>query len=198
MSDDKRPRRGHRRSCHRDTWMQTYSGGMFWPLDPRPEDVRIEDIAHHLSNVCRFGGACESHYSVAQHSVLVSLIVPPRLALAGLLHDASEAYLNDVLRPLKRWGPFARGYCAAEVRVQAAVCRALGVPLRACLSRVVQDADNVALATERRDLMKESVAPWKLGSQVLFSTVVPVRPEVAEGMFLDRYHKFVGARWVSA
>lgn len=100
----------------------TGSGKPFWSMDPRPEDVRIEDIAAHLSRICRFGGAlkdsvtlCEDEfphggagisakieiYSVAQHSVLVSYNVPPEYALEGLLHDAAEAYIGDMIKPIK-------------------------------------------------------------------------------------------------
>ena len=89
-------------------WMQTHSGIQFWPLDPRPEDILIEDIAHALSNQCRFAGHCCFHYSVAQHSVLVSENVPAQDAMWGLLHDAGEAYLVDLPRlrssTIPNWG----------------------------------------------------------------------------------------------
>ncbi len=71
-------------------WLQTYSGIAYWPLDPRPEEVTIEDIAHHLSLICRFGGAVRRFYSVVEYSVLVSRVGPPVYALQCLLHDATE------------------------------------------------------------------------------------------------------------
>lgn len=83
------------------TFITTYTGRRFYPLDPNPADVCIEDIAHALSMICRFQGHVRSFYSVAEHSVHVSRIVPPEYALAGLLHDASEAYIADVSRPVK-------------------------------------------------------------------------------------------------
>ncbi len=85
-------------------YIATYTGKQFYPLDPRPEDVCLEDIAHSLSNLCRFTGHTDTDrfYSVAQHSVICSTIVAPEAALLALLHDAAEAYLGDISRPLKR------------------------------------------------------------------------------------------------
>ena len=99
-------------------WFVTYSGKQFWPLDPQPQDVCVRDIAHHLSLVCRFGGAVRTHYSVAQHSLIVADILPPRLKLRGLLHDATEAYVGDMVRPLKRFMP---DYREVENKVWAAI-----------------------------------------------------------------------------
>lgn len=65
-------------------WMQVYSGKQFWPLDPRPEEIEIEDIAHSLANMCRFAGHSEKFYSVADHSHRVAEYVPPSLELAGI------------------------------------------------------------------------------------------------------------------
>lgn len=84
----------------RGDWISTGSGNRFYPLDPRPEDVTIVTIAFALSNLVRFGGHVRG-YSVAEHCVHVSNLVSPHNALWGLLHDASEAYLGDVVRPIK-------------------------------------------------------------------------------------------------
>ena len=83
----------------------TYTGRQFFPLTPRQEDIDIEDIAHSLSRLCRFNGHCKSFYSVAEHSYRISYIVPPEFALWGLLHDAGEAYLSDLPRPIKHQIP---------------------------------------------------------------------------------------------
>lgn len=134
----------------RGDWMQLASGKAFYPLDPRPEDIELADIAGALSRVCRFGGHVSAFYSVAQHSVLVSQVCDPADALWGLLHDASEAYLGDLIRPLKRQ-PECAGYCAAEARLMAVICERFGLPPEMPAS--VARADEVLLATEARDLM---------------------------------------------
>src|SRR5579862_5085028 len=89
-----------------DSWIQTYTGRKFWPLDPRSWDVCLEDVAHALAVKCRYGGHCRGFYSVAQHSVLVSQLLAEWKADIwtvrwGLLHDANEAYSADVVRPIK-------------------------------------------------------------------------------------------------
>ena len=68
-------------SARKGDWMQTYTGRQFWPIDPRANEVHIEDIAHALSMMCRYNGHCRTFYSVAEHSVLVSQHVPPEHAL---------------------------------------------------------------------------------------------------------------------
>src|ERR1700724_2684254 len=81
-------------------WQQTFTGRRFYPLSPRVEDVCIEDIAHALSNICRYGGHCREFYSVAQHCNMVSDWMP-EFKLEGLLHDSPEAYIGDMVRPVK-------------------------------------------------------------------------------------------------
>ena len=88
-------------------WIQTFTGGQFWPLDPRAEELDIEDIAVALSRDCRYAGHCKRFYSVAEHSVLMTRVARlngfnKRDQRTTLLHDASEAYLRDIPRPLKR------------------------------------------------------------------------------------------------
>lgn len=89
MTDTIRQRRGD--------WMQTYTGRQFWPLDPLPEDVFIEDIAHALSMQCRYAGHVTRFYSVAEHSVLIARCAPPEAKLYALLgaSDAFEQFINN-------------------------------------------------------------------------------------------------------
>ncbi|MDO4254358.1 MAG: hypothetical protein Q4C81_04310 [Kocuria sp.] len=101
-------------SWQRGNWMQTYTGRRFYPLDSRPEDVDVVDVAHALSMQCRYNGHVRLFMSVAEHCVLVSRLVPSEHALWGLLHDATEAYVGDMVRPLKLHMP---EYRAVEDRV---------------------------------------------------------------------------------
>jgi 5'-deoxynucleotidase YfbR-like HD superfamily hydrolase len=170
-------------------WMQTYTGRKFWPMDPRPEDFDIEDIAHHLSNVCRYGGACRAFYSVAQHSVLVSQVIEYKAGaslheqLWGLLHDASEAYLGDMVRPLKRSMP---QYREAEHQVMAAIAERFGLDLRE--PAIVKQADTILLSTERRDLLNHEL-PWNADELVdpLPFIIIPDSPFEAKERFLERF-----------
>lgn len=126
----------------------TASGRAVRPLDPDPETIIIEDIAHHLSQICRFAGATCSFYSVAQHSVLVSREVP---VLAALLHDAAEYILGDIPRPLKRLMAFAE-YREVERRLQSCIFRRFNVSTMD-ESSAIAIADRRMLRTEQRDLM---------------------------------------------
>jgi len=163
-------------------WTQTYSGRAFWPLDPRPEDVCIEDIAHQLAMVCRFGGAVRTFYSVAEHCVRVSLACDAADARWGLLHDASEAYAGDMVRPLKLLMP---DYKAAETRIQRAVCTRFG--LSAHEPDSVKRADSQLLFTEARDLMAHPPNKWKQRADPLPERIDPWTWQKAETRFLARF-----------
>lgn len=138
-------------------WMQTYSGIAFEPFNPRAADICIEDIAHSLALQCRFAGHCRFPYSVAQHSVLVSKTVPAEFAFVGLMHDAAEAYVVDLPRPIKSHADLAR-YRAIEDHVWRALCVRFGLPLQ--LPEEVKMADNIVLATEKRDIMTAPPREW--------------------------------------
>ncbi len=172
-------------------WIQTFTGKQFWPLEPRPEDVCIEDIAHALSMLCRYGGHCEHFYSVAQHSVLVSYACDPADALYGLLHDASEAYLIDLPRPIKRSvGMEAYGF--AEVKLLKVILNRFGLYLPEPPS--VKRADNALLRTEQRDLMKPAPAAWQDNREgALERRIYPWMPKDAERAFLLRFEELTSA-----
>lgn len=128
------------------TFIITRSGVRFDVLNPRPEDVRLDDIAHSLSHLCRFVGHTDRFYSVAEHSVLVSQLCDDEAAVFGLLHDAAEAYVGDLASPVKRQVP---GFAAMEERVLSAVLVGLGVPPPTAAVRArAANADAVALGAE--------------------------------------------------
>jgi hypothetical protein len=165
-------------------WIQTYTGKKFFPLDPRPEDVCIEDIAHALSLLCRFGGHCRKFYSVAEHSARVSEACDPTDAMWGLLHDASEAYLVDVPRPIKG---YLVGYREIEAQVQRAVCEHFGLSVEQPDS--VSVADSVLLHTEARDLMGQPPNSWKHMAEPLKARILPWDAEYAEQHFLKVFNR---------
>lgn len=160
--------------ARRGDWTQTYTGGQFWPLDPRVVDVRLVDITHALGNVCRFGGHVQEFYSVAEHSLRVADLVPPELRLQALLHDAAEAYCGDVVRPLKR---HLRDYEEVEAGVARCIGEKYGVDLVA-LHPLVVKADNEILAVEFRDLLEprdDRVLPEPPRGVRIFETLTPRR-----------------------
>jgi len=170
-------------------WVQTYKRKEFWPLDPRSEDVDIEDIAHSLSLICRFNGHCNYFYSVAQHSVLVSELVRPSEALPGLLHDATEAYMGDIVRPLKRFLPTVK---EIEEELERVIFEHFGIGNYD--REEVHRADNIARFTEMRDLMSEPPKSWneleKYSRLLPKQRIIPVSFQESEKLFLDRYERF--------
>ncbi|MDB6445182.1 phosphohydrolase [Pseudomonas sp. 21TX0197] len=136
-------------------WILTHTGKRFDLFEPDVAMIDPRDIAHALAHLCRFNGHTREFYSVAQHSCLVADLVPAEHKLAALLHDATEAYLGDMTRPLKEWMPYYRGF---EDVIWGRVCERFG--LEVDLPSIVRQADLIALATERRDLMPPDPAPW--------------------------------------
>jgi hypothetical protein len=168
-------------------WAQIYSGEKFWPLDPQPEEVDIQDIAHSLAFQCRFNGHCSSFFSIAQHSVFVSKIVPPEQALAGLLHDAAETYTGDIVTPLKRFLP--PQFKEIENEIEKAIFSHFEI--KNIDKITIKKADRIALFTEMRDLMKKPHSEWneKDSSQIHPDKIIPLSPEEAEKEFLKRYRE---------
>ena len=165
-------------------WIQTFSGKQVWPLEPDMESLCIEDIAHALSHQCRFAGHTRKFYSVAEHSVRATYLMPVGLELWGLLHDASEAYLVDVPRPLKH-SPGMAFYREAEQRLQSMLYAKWG--LTGAAPHELAEVDDQLLLTEQRDLLGPQVALWMVKAQPLDNRIVPWTSEKAEQMFLGTF-----------
>ncbi len=183
-------------------WIQTWNGYSFDLLEPRPQDINIEVIAHALSNQCRFGGHCSRFYSVAQHSVWVSHECEPENALWGLLHDATEAYLGDVVSPLKKMREMA-GYRDIENKIHQTIAQRFSLPIN--IPRDVHDADCRVMVTEayqlmqpmnqewqkqieKKEIRQASWAPWytKLRADSRENSWI-LTPDEARRAFLERY-----------
>lgn len=163
------PREDDKRGC-----IRTFTGLYVNPLQLRPVDIRIEDIAHHLANICRYTGACPKFYSVAQHSVCVSSLMfekygTAEAAMAGRLHDAAETYFNDIASPVKR-DPRMKWYRDLEHEATLMIFDIYGVA-----------GKWLPLTKEFDDQMFRDEAESWWGME---ERVVPVSPEKAEEMFL--------------
>ena len=191
-----------------ETWITTASNKRIFPLALKPEDIDIDDIAHALSNVCRWGGHIPHFYSVAQHSVLVSeisflifreqrqqtgpVILPRIVALYGLLHDAAEAYLGDVCRPLKHdtGNATAAAYKAAEENALSVILDKFELQIESMPS-VVALADNVLLKLEAKQFNKILASyDEDTGNYERYFTpkiCLPVEPKEAKRRFLRKF-----------
>lgn len=138
-----------------NNWFATNSGKKFSLLEVSQKNIDILDIGHSLGMLCRFNGHCDQFYSVAQHSVFVSHIIEPEFAFEGLMHDAAEAYLGDMIRPLKQ---IVRGeYMALETVVMREICKKFGLlqesPGHTEIHRAIKHVDRLALEMERLALV---------------------------------------------
>lgn len=171
-------------------WIQTYpTCTAFWPIDPRPEEVHIEDIAHHLGNICRYTGGTSRFYSVAEHSVYVSQAVPPEHALWGLLHDASEAYLTDIARPVKK---YLTDYAPIEHRIMEVIAKKFDLPWPE--PPEVKEIDNRILMDEKAALKPgHPPRPWdNIKGGALGIAIQGVEPWYATMMFKKRFTELTG------
>lgn len=192
-------------------WMQTYTGRQYWPLDPRSNEVFIEDIAHALSLSCRFSGHCVRFYSVAEHSVrcvrwlaenMDDMIKEYSLDEESmwlsqkwtLMHDAAEAYVSDVPRPIK---PYLGGFDEIEEKNLKAIAGrfSLKYPMPESIAEIVKKADNIILMTEKRDNMAKCDYSWGLEGKVWPDRkhIVPYSPEEAKRGFMECYEYLFGA-----
>jgi hypothetical protein len=169
--------------------MQTASGRQFWPLDPHAEEIHIEDIAHALSQLCRYGGHCKRFYSVAEHSVHVAHAAPDDFRLDALMHDGSEAYASDVIRPIKR---HLKQYLEIETELERVIARrfCLKWPMPAEVKRL----DERIIADEQMQIMAPPPVPWREREPALGVTIQFWTPEKAEFEFLAAFRRY-GGHW---
>jgi len=165
----------------------TASGRPYWPLDPRPEEIHLDDVAVQLSRICRFNGALDPKvsgiYSVAQHLVLCHDMAPTEHKLEALLHDAHEAYVHDIVKPLKL---MLEDYQGIEEINERAMRRKFDLP--AHMSPAVKEIDKRMFSTETRDLVAKPQKGLSWGKlPVPFPMqIAPWTPGRARNMFLSR------------
>ena len=160
--------------------MQTYTGRKFWPLDPRSEDFDIMDIAHALSLTCRFNGHCLRFYSVAEHSCHVHDAAPERLKTQALLHDAPEAYINDMVSPLKKDMP---EFKEVENRIFWQLAWTYNIPSN--IDPLVHILDKAVVRDELVN-MRNVPAEWNIPQRGIGAKIKLWSPARAEYEFLKR------------
>jgi len=164
-------------------WIQTFTGKKFYPFDPKPEDVCLEDIAHALSLKCRFGGHSKYFYSVGEHCLRMVESSLPGDRILMLFHDVSEAYLPDICTPIK---DVFTGFRTAEKDILKAVGDKFGFKVpKSGLPKEIKDADRILAATERRDLMQDVDYVWPNSFPSPLNNVIhPCKPAHIEKTFM--------------
>lgn len=175
-------------------WIQTFTGKQFWPLKPDANDVDIKDIAHALAMKCRYSGHTQKFYSVAEHSVLIARALlrdgyGPHVAMWGLVHDRSEAYLPDVPRPIK---PNLPGFAQVEAAVDFVTFVYLAVEASSwehggAEPAIVKEYDTRILLDEKPVLMPHTPADWGLKGEPLGVTIHCWEPTEAKVRFLQTW-----------
>lgn len=185
-------------------WTWTYTGVRFYPMSAGPDDIVLRDIAHALAHTCRYNGMCKRFYSVAEHSVIVSQLVEERWAKWGLMHDAAEAYLGDVIRPVKQGLP---QFKEAEARLLKQIAIRFGLLPFSVEPKEVKYVDSKLLNTELEYLFdtRPPLSEWgcpdlgvyesRRGGHVVYiwgddgeeAKLSFMTPQEAEEAFLIRY-----------
>lgn len=171
-----------------EPWFKTVTGLKFYPMNPRPEEIRLDDIAHGLAKTARFNGHTFEFYSVAQHSVIVSQHVRPEHALYGLLHDAAEAYIGDLIRPVKK-APGLATFAEIEAKIMAVIAEAffLKWPMNMAATDDVQQADEYTLYTEDRDLRHRAWTDRPTWPE----RIEPIEWRPARALFIERFYQLI-------
>lgn len=177
-------------------FLQTKTGQQFFPKEGVISAIELEDIAHALSHICRYNGHCRKFYSVAEHSVLVSRIIRQmwpddvEAIWAGLLHDATEAYVGDVTTPLKVTMP---KFIELEHKIESEIAKEFGIKWDKRTVERVKIADMRALSTEARKLFPD-VSKWNAihdfePAPELLDSRFPVPPATAKLAFIREFRR---------
>lgn len=186
----------------KDYWFTTYTGKQFHLFEPHIDEIDIEDIAHALSMICRYGGHVPQHYSVAQHSLVVSCLVPEEYALEALLHDAEETYTGDIVRPFKKH-PAMSFFSVVGLNIQTVIIQKFNlfpfsIEEQCEARRIISEADNLALLTEKRDIFPSATnQEWIEGIQARNPNIKPsdkirlvtMHHSYAKQLFLERFKR---------
>ena len=177
-------------------YIATFTKKQFFLLEPRIEDVDIVDIAHALSLQCRWTGHCQYHYSIAQHSYYCSFLGPQNEAFDRLMHDAAEAYIGDLNRPLKHYTEAGVAYRRQETIVQDVIAERFG------FSKIeppsVKIADNSMMYAEKKQIMgyafeepQEEIHQYDVENGIVIESWTS---KYAETMFLERFKELFKGR----
>lgn len=168
-----------------DSRIMLHSGKLFDIANPEGSEISVDDVAHGLAHTCRYAGQCDGFFSVAEHSVLVSQVTTGD-KLAALFHDAAEAFIGDMSRPLKYMLP---EYKAIERRIEKAIFDQFGIPWPATIE--IKAADHSVMAAEQNVLMPSGTNEWLRDANVLPAhvTIRRLMPNDAKLLFLQRYEE---------
>ncbi len=173
-----------------EPWFFTYSGIKFDLLNPTQDMIDIEDIAHALSMQCRWNGHCKYFYSLAEHSYHTSYLVPEKLALHALLHDAAEAYCGDLITPLKDQLP---NFKKIEHKILHLIFDCFGVQNSPEDKMQIKFADGRMIPTEAYQIIPNSesyewLKDFPPRAQIDLEMWNPI---ISKGMFMNRFYEVV-------
>lgn len=178
-------------------WIQTYTNKKFDLVSPDPDSICIEDIAHALSHQCRYTGHTRKFYSVAEHCINVARLVAPGQELAGLLHDATEAYTGDLNTPLKRMCP---DFIKVQDNIERVLCEKFEVDYP--YHESVHVADRACLVRENEMLFDFAVDNWteryRQDVELDRCWILGLPPDQAERYFMLHYNKMIKGTYVTS
>lgn len=173
-------------------WTWGYSGKHVHTLAPTTADIELVDIARGLATQCRYSGHTTKPYTVAEHSVIVSLMVDPRFAREALLHDAAEAYIGDLVRPLK-YRDCMKAFRDAEARLEAAIFARFEVVPTVESRAAVKAIDDRILVDEVSQVIRGGdTAPVARYGPPLGVKIECLSWQKAEHAFLRRFREVFG------